>query len=319
MSTPVLITGGLGYVGGRIALHLAEQGLDVRVSTRKPTESLPDWTKQVEVVPADLSDDTSLDAACHGVTAVVHLAAMNEIQAASDPIGALQVNGVGTANLLEAAKRAGVQRIVYMSTAHVYGAPLVGDIDETTLPRPTHPYATSHKAAEDAVLAANDRGEIESVVLRLSNGFGAPTDLAVDRWSLLVNDLCWQAATASHLTLRTPGTQERDFITLTDVANGVAFALALEATRLGDGLYNLGGGASRSIFEMTTLIADRAKHCFGSRLQIERPDPNPDETAQHLNYQMDKLIDVGFALHGSANDEIDRMLLMCRKAADKRA
>ena len=115
--------------------------------------------------------------------AIVHLAAMNEMDCARDPAAALEVNTALTLRLLNAAVAAGVRRFVYLSTAHVYGAPLRGHIDERALPRPVHPYAITHRAAEDFVLAAFDAGRIEGVVLRLSNGVGAPAHAAVDRWT----------------------------------------------------------------------------------------------------------------------------------------
>jgi UDP-glucose 4-epimerase len=113
-----------------------------------------------------------------------------------------------------------------MSTTHVYG-PQVGRLEETTLPAPRHPYATSHRAAEDAVLAAS--GNFTAMVLRLSNGFGAPTHAQANCWTLLVNDLCRQAVTDCTLRLRSAGLQHRDFIPLADVTRIVDHMLHLDA------------------------------------------------------------------------------------------
>jgi len=73
------------------------------------------------------------------------------------------------------------------------------------VPRPVHPYAITHHAAEDFVLAAHDEKRLMGYVIRLSNGFGAPAHAGVDRWTLLVNDLCRQAVQTRQLILRSAG------------------------------------------------------------------------------------------------------------------
>ena len=153
MSQTVLVTGGLGYLGGRILGHLDACGpYTLRASTRRPPRDRPAWAGTMRVVRADLLDDGALAAVCDGVDTVLHLAAMNARDCAADPERAHIVNVTGTAKLLAAAETAGVRRFVYVSTAHVYGAPLRGEISEETVPRPAHPYATTHRAAEELVL-----------------------------------------------------------------------------------------------------------------------------------------------------------------------
>src|SRR3546814_17036700 len=93
---------------------------------------------------------------------------MNAQNCAANPVEALEFNGVATARLVQAAARVGIRRFIYLSTAHVYCAPLTGTITEDTCPRNLHPYATSHLAGENAVLSAVQAGEISGMVLRLS-------------------------------------------------------------------------------------------------------------------------------------------------------
>ena len=115
-----------------------------------------------------------------------------------------------------------VERFIYFSTAHIYGAPLEGTITEKSLPSPVHPYAITHRAAEDYVIAAAKQKRIQGTVLRLSNSFGAPVSPHVNRWTLLANDLCRQAVEKGTITLRSNGCQYRDFICLTDVEEVMA-------------------------------------------------------------------------------------------------
>lgn len=316
MTAKVLLTGGLGYVGGRLALAMKDAGHFVHCGTRRSGISEPDWFPDMRMVHLDWESVSSLSQACQGVDCVVHLAAMNEIESARDEVGALQMNGLASLRLLEAARAVGVARFIYFSTAHVYGAPLQGDIDETTLPRPVHPYAITHKVAEDFVLAAHDRKQIEGVVIRLSNGFGAPVSPSIDRWTLLVNDLCRQAATSGTLRLNSAGLQLRDFITLGDVARAVNHLIQLEVGQLADGLFNLGGGKAISIFHMAERIAARWQAMTGSEIPILRPAwdgvPPPE-----LNYRCDKLAGTGFKLNSEFDREIDGTLELCLRAFAK--
>ena len=316
MNSKVLLTGGLGYVGGRLALALHEAGHIVRCGTRRSGLSAPAWIPDMQMAHLDWDSIESLSKVCQGVDSVVHLSAMNEIESANDPIGALQMNGLASLRLLEAAKMVGVRRFIYFSTAHVYGSPLQGNIDETTLPRPIHPYAITHKVAEDFVLAAHDRKQIEGVVIRLSNGFGAPATAAVDRWTLLVNDLCRQAVTIGELRLNSSGAQLRDFITLGDVARAVKHVLQLDANQLADGLFNLGGGKATSILDMTNRIAARWQVLTGREIAIVRPTGDA-ASPPVLNYRYDKLAATGFKLTSQVDREIDDTLKLCQQAFGK--
>jgi UDP-glucose 4-epimerase len=310
----ILVTGGFGYVGGRVAQALAHQPhTHVRLGSRF-RKNPPEWLPAASVVVTPWHEPEHLRQACSNVEIVLHLSAMNEIEAARDPAGALEINGVATARLLEAAKAEKVRRFIYLSTAHVYGAPLVGRIDETTCPRPIHPYATSHRAAEDVVLAAHDTGAVIGLVLRLSNSFGAPAHPEVNRWTLLVNDLCRQAVTTGQLVLRSAGLQRRDFVTLTDVSRAIIHLIDLPARDVGDGVFNIGGAWALTVMEMTMLVADRCKAILGFRPEIQRPDPLPEETIQPLDYRIDKLISTGFKLTGDPEDEINATLIMCHGA-----
>lgn len=275
MTRRILVTGGFGYVGGRVAQVLANQPhTHVVLGSRVPKEP-PEWLPTASVVVTSWYEPERLRQACSGVDTVLHFAAMNEIDAARDPAGALEMNGVATVRLLEVAKAEKVERFIYLSTAHVYGIPLVGCIDETTCPRPIHPYATSHRAAEDVVLAAHDTGAVIGLVLRLSNGFGVPAHSEVNRWTLLVNDLCRQAVTTGQLVLRSAGLQRRDFVTLTDVGRAITHLIDLPAQNVGNGIFNIGGAWALTVMEMTLLVADRCKAILGFHPEIRRPDPLP--------------------------------------------
>jgi UDP-glucose 4-epimerase len=237
---------------------------------------------------------------------------LNEIDSASDPAKAFQVTTLGTLRLLKAAADRKVKRLVYFSTAHVYGSPLLGRIDEKTLPRPVHPYATTHKAAEDLVNEYHDKKLVEGIVIRLSNSFGYPYYQNINRWTLVVNDLCRQAVTAKKLVLKTSGTQKRDFITLTDVCRGVDHLLESNFPLDKNNIFNLGGNATHSIYDIARAVASSCGEILGFEPPVERPQPGPKEKIDRLDYRIDRILRTGFRLKGNMREEIDRTLIKCR-------
>jgi UDP-glucose 4-epimerase len=308
----ILITGGLGYAGGRVAQFLAgRDDLDIVLGSRRECAS-PSWLPSVRVVCMNWGTQESLLSVCDGVDTVLHLAAMNDSECMLDPVAALEINGVNTARLIEAAKSSGVRRFIYFSTAHIYGSPLVGEIDESTLPCSRHPYASSHRAAEDVVLAASSK--MASIVLRLSNGFGVPTHAEANCWMLLINDLCRQVVIDRRLTLRSAGLQQRDFVTMHDIARAVAHMLDLHATAIGDGIFNLGGGRARRVLDMAEMIQTRCAQVLGFTPEIVHPAALPEEGTCELKYCIDKLLATGFSLTGDFAAEIDATLLLCQRA-----
>jgi len=315
MTRSILLTGGLGYVGGRVAEWLSQDpDAELFVTTRNPAAAeIPGWIATDHCLRLDVLDDKDAVAACMGRDVVIHFAALNEIDSLKDPERALLVNGLGTRKLVRAAEAAGVKRFIYFSTAHVYRSPLEGTITEKTLPRPVHPYAITHRTAEDFVLATTKPGKFRGIVIRLSNSIGAPINAKVDRWSLISNDLCRQVATTGEIRLKTPGTQERDFIALPDVARAVSHMIRLPEERIGDGIFNLGGERSLSILQLATLIQERCSITLGFRPPVIRPEPVAGERIVPLHYSIEKLKSTGFCPKEGLEQEIDRTLVFCRQ------
>ncbi len=307
----VLVTGGFGYLGGRLSqLLVSHKNYQIILGVRQQTE-LPSWLPQAEVVRIQWDLPDSLQDICTGVDAIVHMAGMNAQDCAADPSVAFEVNAVATGRLVEAAIKKGIKRFIYLSTAHVYSSPLVGVITEETCPVCLHPYATSHRGGEDLVRAAHQRGEIEAVVIRLSNAFGAPAHKDVNCWMLLVNDLCRQAVISQQLVLHTAGLQRRDFIPLSDVCRAIEHLLNLSESELGNRVFNLGGMWSPTVWEMACLIQQRCKVVLGFEPDIVRPTTQSDGVTDELDYRIDRLAETGFQLKADRSEEIDNLLRFC--------
>jgi len=317
VSNSVLLTGGFGNIGGRLAAHLSNsKDIELRLGSRS-IRPIPQWAPLATTTQLDLLDVSSIESAMSGIDTIIHLAALNDIECASDPLLAHQVNVVGTRNLVDCATRAGVLRFIYLSTAQVYGSPLEGRIDESHPTMPAHPYAATHLAAEGVVAEFHVSNQIIGLRIRSANGFGAPMDPKVKIWQVLVNDLCRQAVESRQLTLKTYGDQERNFLPLTDICNAIAHLMRLESNRAGDGLFNLGADKSHSIWEMANRIAGRAERILGFKPPIIRPEKTSDSGPNNLEYRSDKIENTGLRIGAMFDNEIDGLLMFCAREFGK--
>jgi len=307
----ILITGGLGFVGSRLAAHLSRAGHRVVLGSRKAIAP-PSWLPQAEVTQIKWDDAAALECSCREVDVVIHAAGMNAQDSAADSVAALAFNGVATARLVTAACRAGVQRIIYLSTAHVYASPLAGTITEETCPRNLHPYATSNLAGENVVLSASQHGHTQGIVFRLSNVFGAPMDEDANCWMLLVHDLCRQAVQTRKLVLHSAGQQQRDFIGMGEVCNvAERFVIGLGENR-GTGIFNIGSGVSQSVFAMAKMIQQRCVQVFGFEPELQRREEGAGDQIVPLSYRVDRLLALGIKLNDFNNfQEVDQLLRYC--------
>jgi UDP-glucose 4-epimerase len=265
----VVVTGASGYIGGRLVAYLLGAGYDVRTAGRTP----PPWLVALggEHVVADLTTvlpESLLD----GADALVHLAGPNEIEAAADPDGSVAAAVAMTERAAAAVAASHAAQLVFLSTVHVYGPAIVEDavLDETTPAEPTHPYALARRRSEAAAQAV--LGADRLVVLRLTNAVGAPVAADVARWTLLVNDLCREAATVGTLTLRSAGDQWRDFVPLSDVVRIIATATDRDALKAGT--YNVGAGSAVTVRAMAVLVQEAFTRLTGTTPTLIAPDPS---------------------------------------------
>jgi len=306
----VLITGGFGFIGGRLAVCLAEEGQTVILGSRK-SRAPPSWLPESEVSKTLWEEEKGLRKICKGVDVVIHAAGMNSKDSATDPVAALSFNGLATARLVAAACKEGVKRFVYLSTAHVYMNVLVGRITERKCPTNLHPYATSHLAGEGAVLRAISEKALGGGVLRLSNGFGAPTHRKAQCWNLFVNDMCRQAVTHRTLKINSNGGKYYDFLPMTDLVRNVSRFANPYSREIGlksACLLNIGYGKSFSLIKMAQLIQSRCRIVLGfspdivcDECSIERP----------LSYGSNFIKFRGSKDRKIYVEEIDRLLRFC--------
>ena len=322
MTRRLMVTGATGYLGGRLVQHLAaDASIRVVGTTRRAPSRPKGWPEGADLVRLDpqIADEGAIAEAMSGTDTLIHLALPNEIESANDPVGSLQSGGVGSLKLLRAARAAGCRRFIFLSTIHVYGAPLQGRVVEADSANPTHPYAVVHRTAEDFVRAAHAKRETEGVILRLSNAIGAPAWATVDRWSLIGNDLCRQAVADGRIVLRSSGLQRRDFILLRDAVRAIRHMADVPRDALGDGLFNLGGRMSLRMIDIAEMVARRAKAMFGQDIPITRAPAAAGEAWPELDYSIDRIEATGFSPSpvSALDEEIDGTLRLCKAAFAK--
>ncbi len=256
----LLITGVAGFIGSRFAEVMLEQGpalgYDEFVLVDALTYSgrlenleavLPD--PRVRFIHASINDAAAMDAAMEGVNAVVHLAAESHVDrsiAGAAPF--FVTNVLGTQQLLESARRSGVQRFVHVSTDEVYGSIDVGSWREDHILEPNSPYSASKAGSDLAALAYHSTFGMHVSVTRCSNNYG-PRQFPEKVIPLFVSNL----VDGLTVPLYGDGLNVRDWLHVDDHCQGIALVLA--GGRAGE-IYNIGGGTELTNVDLTHRILE---------------------------------------------------------------
>jgi len=258
----ILVTGGRGYLGGRIAKNFKSLGHTVSITTRQlVNDSLTDAS--INILSPDWNSSSQLRETCEGIDVVIHAAGMNAHDCLRNPELAIEFNGNATKRITIAAESSGVKKFIYLSTAHVYSDLLVNSLDEDSPTLNKHPYATSHLLGEKNVLCSQDQGNMQRYVLRLSNVFGKPANKNTQCWNLFVNDVAKQIAEHSSINLKTNGKQKRDFVTMSDLLDFISSLSEESFPSTYPELMNFGSGLSMSLLDMTSLMSEISLSVFG--------------------------------------------------------
>ncbi len=309
----ILITGGLGYLGGRIAEYLIKTGEKVRIGSSKKNPYIPTELSLCEVVKIDLSDNCSIDKACKNITCIVHLAALNASACNDDPESALIVNSLGTLKLLESARKNGVSKFLYFSTAHVYGNYLSGIVNEELLPHPSNHYAITHKIAEDYVINFNESDKFITCVFRLTNAIGSPLSQSNDCWMLIANDLCKKIVMNQEPIIYSNKQTIRDFIPIQDIVDSTLYFIYFKNNTLGGEVLNISSGDSATLKNLSDLIIERARKTLGYSVRIHYKNKDNNRIGEEFYISNKKALDYGFKFNNELSNEIDRMLINFNK------
>lgn len=253
---PILITGGAGFIGSHLVEALLARGYRVRVLDNLSTgkrENLPLANPRLELCVGDAADATLLAEAVRGCGAAVHLAAVASVQASvDDPVGTHQSNFIATLNLCEALRAEGVRRVLFASSAAVYGNNGEGQaIDESVPKAPLTPYAVDKLASEQYLDFYRREHGLEPVVFRFFNIYGPRQDPS-SPYSGVISIFAQRAQAGLPITLFGDGEQTRDFFYVEDLAG--LLVQALEALEPPAGPFNVGLNHATSLNQLLQAL-----------------------------------------------------------------
>jgi len=250
-----LVTGGAGFIGSHLATALVERGNKVRVldnlSTGSP-KNLAHLGGKVELVEGDLLDRAKLENAVAGVDVVFHEAALASVpRSVANPLETHAACATGTLELLDAARRSGVRRVVYAGSSSAYGNQPYMSKRETDVPSPLSPYAAAKLAGEAYCQAFTASYRLETVIIRYFNVFGPRQD-PNSEYSAVIPKFVVAMLAGKRPTIFGDGTQSRDF---TFVENVVRANLAAAERPAAVGrVINVATGRQFSLLELVDSI-----------------------------------------------------------------
>ena len=253
----ILVTGGAGFIGTVLTRQLLDRGWGVRIfdNFSRPDRARLDALcghDRLDVVQGDVRDRCSVDRAMAGVDLVAHLAAQCLNKSLADPCESFDVNLMGSHHVFESAAENGVQRVVFASSASVYGEAKRLPVQEDDELDPRTPYCIAKAAAEKTLRFHGERTGMGWLALRFFNvyGPGQPTDAY---YTSVVLTFLRRIARGEPVAIDGDGSQTMDFVHVDDVTRAVV--LALESRESGRAL-NVGSGTQTSIADLARVLLD---------------------------------------------------------------
>lgn len=257
----VIVTGGAGFVGSNLVKRLVQEGAEVSVIDNLETgykSNLNDAWNDIEFIDGSVYHG-EMDTWVENVQTVFHLAAKNIIASTHDPYGDMHINIGGTLNILLAIKKLPI-RLVYTSSASVYGNPRYLPINEDDQINLLTPYAVSKYAGEGYCSAFYESYGVESVILRLSNVYG-PYQRPENRYCGVVAKFMQSVKEGKPMLIHGSGEQTRDFTYVDDVID--ALLIAGENPRAVGEVFNIASGVETSVEKLAeSLICYYAPDAF---------------------------------------------------------
>lgn len=247
----VLVTGGAGFIGSHIADALCPAN-DVRVFDTFTNGDRANCPDEATVIEGDIRDETALEAAVDGVDVIFHEGAIVSVsQSVDDPTTSHAVNVDGTLTVLEAARREDA-RVVFASSAAIYGMPTALPVTETAPKEPTSPYGLEKLSGDHYCRLYADLYGLPTVALRYFNVYG-PRQSGGD-YAGAITAFTRQARAGGPLKVQGDGTQTRDFVNVADVVQANLLAATTDAT--GEA-FNVGTGVATTVTDVAETVRDQ--------------------------------------------------------------
>lgn len=248
-----LITGGAGFIGTNLSERLVHDGEKVIVVDNLVAGKAERLPKEVVFHKLDICDHDALTVVMEGVDVVVHLAALPRVQFSIEhPFEAQHANIDGTLSVLEAARKAGVKRVVYAASSSAYGDQDIMPLVETLPPQPKSPYGLHKYMGEIMMKLWHDIHKLETVSLRFFNVYGPHLD-PNGAYALVIGKFLKQRLENTPMTITGDGEQTRDFTHVRDTVDAIVRATLGENVGSGE-VFNVGAGRNISMNRIAELI-----------------------------------------------------------------
>jgi UDP-glucose 4-epimerase len=271
-----LVTGGAGFIGSNVVKLLLESGHGVVAldnfssGYRDNLASLP----AARVVEGDVRDETALNDAMAGCEVVFHLAAsVGNTRSIEHPIQDSEINVLGTLRVLEAARHHGARKVVFSSSAGIFGELKTLPIREDHPVEPDTPYGASKLGAEKLCLAYAKLYPLECICLRYFNVYGV--NQRYDAYGNVIPIFAYRALRGEPLTIYGDGEQTRDFVNVRDVALANYRA---GMSRGVSGAFNVASGTRVTINKLASMLAESS----GLEVTIQHGPPRPGDVRHSL-------------------------------------
>ena len=303
------MTGGAGFIGSNLVKLLLESGREVVIydnlssGYRKNVDALPEAT----FVEGDVRDGNRLAEAMTGVDTVFHLAAsVGNVRSIEAPIEDSEINVMGTLRVLEAARALKVRKVVFSSSAGIFGELKQLPISEDHPVEPDSPYGASKLAAEKLCLAYAKLYEIEAVCLRYFNVYGP--NQRYDAYGNVIPIFAHQMLLGQTVTIFGDGDQTRDFVNVRDV---VRLNLLASEARGTSGAFNVGSGTFVTINRLVELMSEAG----GIEAHVQHGPPRKGDVRDSLADLSKARQAFGFEPQVNLEDGLHEYMAWCKAEA----
>ena len=295
----ILITGGAGFIGSHIAQHYHGKAL-VRVVDNLRTGNINNLEDlEIEFIKGSILDKKMMLEAVKGIDVIYHMAAFVSVaESMSNPQECEEINVRGLINTLQAANESGVKRLVFPSSAAIYGESSAIPNMETMRPDPQSPYAISKLAGEYYCDLFHRTTDLKTASLRFFNVFGPRQD-PMSPYSAAIPTFIKQALENQPITIFGDGNQTRVFIAVKDIVEALVFA----ATGKISGIYNVGYGESTSINKIVKKVISLTESSSNIQYAAERVGD-----IKHSLACINKIKEAGFKAKGSLVDGLKKLV-----------
>jgi UDP-glucose 4-epimerase len=296
-----LVTGGAGFIGSHIVEQLLRDGASVRVLDNFSSgkrENLSGFQGNLDILEGDLCDAQAIKAAMRNVDLVFHLAAFVSVpQSMLEPEVCFTTNVTGTVTLLEAARQAGVRKVVLSSSTAVYGNPDKFPTDEDAPLRPLSPYALSKQVNELYACLYTQTFNLPVTALRYFNVYG-PRQRPDSDYAAAISIFTHRLVKGELITIYGDGKQSRDFIFVKDVVR--ANLIAAESASAGE-VFNICTGRETSLLDLLEELSEVSLHQPEIKFEASRPGDiyrsqgDPNKAATILGFRAGTSLSKGLA------------------------